>query len=92
MHSQTDEAEPSRRPKRQSIFQRILNALHASRRREAKRVLRRYRHLFAQHPQVRAFTAESFSQPSEESQNAHGNTTSLRVEHRTRQGVPDKVA
>jgi hypothetical protein len=79
------EARFNRRTKRKNIFLRILTALHVSRRREARRVLRHYSHLIEQCSRAAtlSITADS-SQPEESSRNAHGNKAPLRADDRTR--------
>ncbi|MET0169346.1 MAG: hypothetical protein ABW191_03065 [Aliihoeflea sp.] len=79
--------------KRKSIFLRILEALHRSRRRDAIRVLRRYRHLNAGQAQVRpANTAPEFQKTEESSRNAHGNDTLARAIRRARQNARNELA
>ena len=64
---------------------RMLEALHRSRRRDAIRVLRRYRHLIAGQAQVRpAQPAPESRQTEKSSRNVHGNNTSLRAERKAR--------
>jgi hypothetical protein len=84
--------ETVQRTKRKSIFLRILEALHASRRREAKRVVRRYRHLMAQPSQVRTIASAPVPQsPEESSRNANGNKPPVHTDRRT-QGARNEFA
>src|SRR3954468_12059552 len=53
MRTYSVEVESRQRTKRKGFFIRLLEALHRSRRREAIRVLRRYRHLVAGQAQIR---------------------------------------
>ena len=78
------EAASRRRVKRKNIFVRILEALHASRRREARRVLRRYDHLIERHSRAATPSIVPDTSHTEEGlQNAHGNKSSLRADNRT---------
>jgi len=54
MRTHSLEAETNQPAKRKSILLRILDALHASRRREAIRGFRRYRYLMASEPAIAA--------------------------------------
>jgi hypothetical protein len=81
----SSEVEPSQRTKRKGFFTRLLEALHRSRRRDAIRVLRRYRHLIAGQAQVRpAKPVPDSRQTEKSSRNAHRNNTSLRAERKAR--------
>ena len=83
IHSGDGEARP--RPKRKGLFVRILEAFHRSRRREAIRVLRRYRHLAAGQAQVRpAKPAPEFRQTEKSSRNAHGNNAPVHADRKVR--------
>jgi hypothetical protein len=79
------EARFNRRAKRKNIFLRIFAALHVSRRREARRVIRHYSHLVEKYSNVAtpSIAAESLH-PEESSQNAHGNKITVRTGDRTR--------
>jgi len=84
MHSPSLEDEPRPRVRRRGFFVRILEALHRSRRREAIRVLRRYRHLTAGRAQVRpAKLAPESPHIEKSSRNAHGNTADRRTSENT---------
>jgi hypothetical protein len=73
------EGEPSPRTKRKGFFTRLLEALHRSRRRDAIRVLRRYRHLIAGQAQIRpARHVPELRQTEKSSRNAHGNNPPIR--------------
>jgi hypothetical protein len=79
------EGKPRQRTRRKGFFARLLEALHRSRRRDAIRVLRRYRHLIAGQAQVRpAKPVPDSRQTEKSSRNAHRNNTSLRAERKAR--------
>jgi len=82
------EAKSNRRTKRKNIFLRILAALHVSRRREARRVIRHHSHLIDQYSTAAppSIAADSFH-PEESSQNAHGNKITIRADGRTRRAA-----
>ena len=93
MHSFSPESEPRPRVRRKGFFVRILEALHRSRRREAIRVLRRYRHLTAGRAQVRpAKPAPESPHIEKSSRNAHGNTTPTRADRRTSENTGARFA
>jgi hypothetical protein len=74
--------------KRKNIFVRILEALHASRRIEAQRVLCRYDHLIERHSRAATPSIVPDSRQTEESRrNAHGNNSSIRTDDRTRRNA-----
>jgi hypothetical protein len=74
------EAASHPRTKRTNIFVRILEALHASRGREAQRVLHRYSHLIERHSRAAAPGIVPDHQQTEENhRNAHGNKSSIRA-------------
>ena len=76
MRTLSVEAEPGPRTRRKGFFVRILDALHRSRRRDAIRMLRRYRHLNAGQAQIRpAKPAPESRQTEKSTRNAHGNNT-----------------
>jgi hypothetical protein len=79
------EARFNRRAKRKNIFLRILAALHVSRRRESRRVIRHYSHLIEKYSRAATSSiAAEPSHPEESNRNAHGNKASLRADDRTR--------
>ncbi|UPK03604.1 hypothetical protein [Bradyrhizobium sp. 170] len=85
MRTPSIEGEPRPRTKRKGFFTRLLEALHRSRRRDAIRVLRRYRHLIAGQAQVRpAKPVPESRQTEKSSQNAHGNNTRVRADRKAR--------
>jgi hypothetical protein len=74
--------------KRKNIFVSILEALHASRRIEARRVLRRYDHLIERQSRAATPSIVPDSQQTEESRrNAYGNNSSIRAGDRTRRNA-----
>jgi len=79
------EARFDRRAKRKNFFLRIFAALHVSRRREARRVIRHYSHLVENYSggAISNIAADSLH-PEESSQNAHGNKITIRADDRTR--------
>ena len=89
----SSEGEPRLRTKRKGFFTRLLEALHRSRRREAIRVLRRYRHLIAGHAQLRpAKRVPESGQTEKSSRNAHGNNTLVSAIRQARQNAGNKFA
>lgn len=75
------EGEPKPPSERKGIFARILEALHRARRREALRVLRRYRHLIAGQAQIRPAKPAPKSLQSEKSiRHGHGNNPLARAD------------
>jgi hypothetical protein len=93
MHHHSIEVRPNQRAKRKSIFLRMLEALHRSRRRDAIRVLRRYRRLNAGRAQVRpAPPAPEFQKAEESSRNAHGNDTLAHAIRWARQNARNELA
>jgi hypothetical protein len=87
------EGEPRPRTKRKGFFTRLLEALHRSRRREAIRVLRRYRHLIAGQAQVRpARQVPKSRQTEKSSRNAHGNDTLACAIRRARRNARNELA
>jgi hypothetical protein len=86
------EGEPRQRTKRKGFFMRLLEALHRSRRRDAIRVLRRYRHLIAGQAQVRPAKHVPESRPTEKSsRTAHGNNPPARADRKAASGRRDPV-
>jgi hypothetical protein len=82
MRTSSVEGEPRPHTKRKGFFARLLEALHCSRRRDAIRVLRRYRHLIAGQAQIRPARHVPESRQTEKSnRNAHGNNTPARADH-----------
>jgi hypothetical protein len=93
MRTHSVEVEPRLRTKRKGFFIRLLEALHRSRRREAIRVLRRYRHLIAGQAQVRPAKPVPKSAPTEKSsRNAHGNSALVSAIRQARQNAGNKFA
>ena len=89
----SSEGEPRPRTKRKGFFTRLLEALHRSRRRDAIRVLRRYRHLIAGQAQVRPVKHVPKSRQTEKSsRNAHGNDTLACAIRRARQNARNEFA
>jgi len=89
----SSEGEPRPRTKRKGFFARMLEALHRSRRRDAIRVLRRYRHLIAGQAQIRP--ARHLSKPRQtekSSRNAHGNNAPAGAIRRARQNAGNECA
>ena len=72
------------RVKRKNIFVRILAAFHASRRREVRRVLRRYDHLIERHSRAATPGIVPDSQQTEESsRNAYRNKSPVHADDRS---------
>jgi hypothetical protein len=93
MRTHSVEGEPGPRTKRKGFFVRLLEALHRSRRREAIRVLRRYRHLIAEQAQVRPAQPMPKSRQTEKSsRNAHGNDALVSAIRQARQNAGNKFA
>jgi hypothetical protein len=93
MRTHSIEVEPRLRTKRKGFFIRLLEAIHRSRRREAIRVLRRYRHLIAGQAQVRPAKPVPKSVPAEKSsRNAHGNDALVSAIRQARQIAGNKFA
>jgi hypothetical protein len=87
------EDEPRAPMKRKGFFTRLLEALHRSRRRDAIRVLRRYRHLIAGQAQVRpARHVPESRQTEKSSRNAHENNTPVRADHTAHRGAGTRFA
>ena len=87
------EGESRLRTKRKGFFTRLLEALHRSRRRDAIRVLRRYRHLIAGQAQIRPASHVPQSRQTEKSsRNAHGNSTLVRAIRQARQNARNEFA
>jgi hypothetical protein len=87
------EGDSRQRTKRIGFFAPLLEALHRSRRREAIRVLRRYRHLIAGQAQVRpAMYAQGSRQTEKSSRNAHGNSTLANAIRRARRNARNEFA
>jgi hypothetical protein len=85
--------EPRSRTKRKGFFTRLLEALHRSRRRDAIRVLRRYRHLIAGQAQIRPVRhAPESRQTEESSRNAHGDNTLVRAIRQARRDAGTRLA
>jgi hypothetical protein len=73
---------------RGDLFARLVAALHASRRLEARRVLRRYRHLIAQdfHRQPENISS-NFNRMEKSIADADPDQNRIRADNRTLQGV-----
>jgi len=72
----------------EGIFARIVDALHSSRQIEAKRLLRRYRHLIAEEFQERPNNASAdFIKAEEGTANADRDKTLARTDGRVRKGA-----
>jgi len=89
----SSEGEPRQRTKRKGFFTRLLEALHRSRRRDAIRVLRRYRHLIAGQAQIRpARHVPESRQTEKSSRNAHGDNTPARADRKARRDAGTRFA
>jgi hypothetical protein len=92
----SSEGEPRPRTKHKGFFVRLLEALHRSRRRDAIRVLRRYRHLIAGQAQIRPARHVPESRQTEQteksSRNAHGNNALACAIRRARQNARNEFA
>jgi hypothetical protein len=88
LHNASPTPEAFGRPaKRKSIFKRMLVALHQSRRRQARNVIRRYRGLLAQDLWGQpASTFVNFNNERESSQNANADQTAVRTSSRANGG------
>jgi len=74
--------------KRKNILVRILEAFHASRRRETRRVLRRYDHLIERHSPIATPSIVPDPRHTEEScRNAHGDESPIRADDRARRNA-----
>jgi len=87
----SSEGEPRLRMKRKGFFTHVLEAFHRSRRRDAIRVLRRYRHLIAGQAQIRP-AIHVPEQIEESSRNAHGNNALACAIRRARQNARNEFA
>ena len=87
LHTATLSPEAFGRPaKRKSLFKRILVALHQSRRRQARNIIRRYRGLLADDSWSQSVsTARNFN-TKEDSQNANADQAAVRTDARADQG------
>jgi hypothetical protein len=93
MRTSSVEGEPRAHTKRKGFFTRLLEAFHRSRRRDAIRVLRRYRHLIAGQAQVRPARHVPESRQTEKSnRNAHENNTPVRANHKARRDTGTRFA
>jgi hypothetical protein len=80
------------RATRKSIFAHLLEALHRSRRRDATRVLRRYRHLIVGQEQIHPATPEPESRQTKMgSRNASANTPLVRADRKPGRDARDPV-
>lgn len=76
------------RVKRKNFFVRILEALHASRRLEARRVLRRYDHLIERHQPIAAVSIVPDASHTEEGhRSANESNPSIRADDRFRRNA-----
>ena len=92
MRTNSVESKPGQRA-RKGFFERILEALHRSRRREAIRVLRRHRHLMAGQAQVRPSKPAPQSDLTEKSsRNAHGSNAPAHADIRTNENPKTRFA
>lgn len=89
MRSQTIDAYSGPRTKRKSLVVRTLEALHTSRRREARRLLRRYRHLIEEPCGIGM--APDSPAAEESSRDANGNKASVCAGHRIRRSAEDQI-
>ena len=88
----SSKGEPRPRSTRKGFFARLLEALHRSRRRDAIRVLRRYRHLLAGQAQLRLAKPGPESRPIETgTRNVHGNNTLVRADRKAGRDAQDPV-
>jgi hypothetical protein len=93
MRTPSSEGEPRPRVRRRGFFARVLDALHRSRRREAIRVLRRYRHLLTGQAQVcPAKPAPKSRQIEKSSRNAYGSNAPACAGHRTNENAKTRFA
>ena len=76
-----------RRMKRSSFFRRMIEALHISRRRQARQLIRRYRHLLAEDLRGQPASTLDFNSEKEGRQNAKRNQAAVRAVQRTYQGA-----
>jgi len=89
----SSEGEPRLHAKRKGFFVHLLEALHRSRRRDAIRVLRRYRHLIAGQAQIRPASNLPQSRPTEKSsRNADRNSTLVRAIRQARRNAGNEIA
>ena len=69
--------------KRKSVLKRMLVALHVSRRRQARNIIRRHRDLLAEDPWTQPASAFlNFDNENESSQNANADQTAVRTSSR----------
>jgi hypothetical protein len=87
----SSEGEPRLRMKRKGFFTHLLEAFHRSRRRDAIRVLRHYRHLIAGQARIRP-AIHVPEQIEESSRNAHGNNALACAIRRARQNASNEFA
>jgi hypothetical protein len=89
----SSEGESRPRTKRAGFFARLLEALHRSRRRDAIRALRRYRHLIAGQALIRpAIHVPKSEQTEKSSLNAHESNALVRAIRRARQNARNEFA
>ena len=74
----------SRPVKRKSFLKRLIIALHLSRRRQARNLVRSYRHLLADDIPDRPRTFLDFNNEKESSQNANSDQTAVRTNARAK--------
>lgn len=76
------EQAPVPKTRRKSFFERVIVALHVSRRRQARQLVRRYRYLIAEEFLCQhAGGLPDFNNEKERNRNANGDQTSVRTNH-----------
>src|SRR5438045_2671385 len=81
-----DEKTSARPVKRMGVLKRVIRALHHSRRRQAKELVRRYRHLIAEDFRCQIASAfPDFNNEKESNRNANEDEASVRIHPRRRQ-------
>ena len=86
------ESAPRLRATRKGLFVHLLEALHRSRRRDAIRAFRRYRHLIAGHDQIGPASYLAQSRPTEKSRKAGGNSLLVRAIRQARRNAGNEFA
>ena len=82
--------EQARVPKtrRKGFFERVIVALHVSRRRQARQLVRRYRYLIAEESLCRQANGfANFNNEKESNRNANGDQTSVHTHHQAGRGA-----
>ena len=78
----------AREIRRKGLFARMIVALHVSRRRQARQLVRHYRFLIAEESLYHhANRFADFNTEKESNRNAYGDQTSVRTNHRTAAGA-----